>query len=59
MPKTKLKKSRRKQTSLELSAPARCALRRIKANHGIFFTAAIERGVVALENGLNGKHTTP
>jgi hypothetical protein len=53
MSEATLKKSRRKQTSLELSAPARGALRRIKSRHGVNFTAAIERGVVMLENRLN------
>jgi hypothetical protein len=36
-------------TSLELSAPTRGALCRIKAEHGISFTAAISRGVAMLE----------
>ena len=49
------KKPTRKLTSLELSAPARGALRRIKKNHGMNFTAAVERGVTLLESNLEGR----
>ncbi len=34
--------------------PARGALRRIKKNHGMNFTAAVERGVTLLETKLAG-----
>ncbi len=47
-----LKKPRRKLTSLELSAPARGTLCRIKRKHGINKTNAIERGLVMLETKL-------
>lgn len=47
-------KPTRKLTSLELSAPARGALRRIKTKHGMNFTAAVERGVILLETKLEG-----
>lgn len=42
----------RKLTSLELSAPARGALRRLKARQGMSFTHAVERGVLLLESQL-------
>lgn len=45
-------KPRRKLTSLELSAPARGALRRIKRAAKISYTGAIERGLVLLEKSL-------
>ena len=53
MSETLTKKPRRKLTSLELPAPARGALRRIKQVHGINHTAAISRGVIELEAKLN------
>ena len=46
-------KPKRKLTSLELPAPARGALRRIKQIHGMNHTAAITRGVLELEAKLN------
>lgn len=42
-------KPQRRLTSLELSAPARGALRRLKAALGMSFTHAVERGVMLLE----------
>ena len=42
-------KPQRRLTSLELSAPARGALRRLKAALGMTFTHAVERGVLLLE----------
>ncbi len=47
-------KTTRKLTSLELSAPARGTLRRIKKNHSIPFTRSIERGLSLLEKSLEG-----
>ena len=44
-----LPKPQRKLTSLELSAPARGALRRLKRDLGMSFTHAVERGLVLLE----------
>ena len=45
-----LPKPQRKLTSLELSAPARGALRRLKRTLGMSFTYAVERGLVLLEH---------
>ena len=42
----------RNQTSLELSAPVRGALRRLKKQHGYTIRFAIERGVTLLEQSL-------
>lgn len=42
-------KPQRRLTSLELSAPARGALRRLKNRHGMSFTHAIQRGLSLLE----------
>ena len=47
------KKPQRIQTSLELSAPARGALRRIKTKFGLTSKAAIHRGIELLETHLN------
>ncbi len=52
MPKPFLKKTRKNQTSLELSALTRAALRRIKSEHKISFTGAIKRGVFLFEDKL-------
>lgn len=52
MGNTTLQKPQRKLTSLELSAPARGALRRLKSRHGMSFTRAVERGVMLLESQL-------
>ena len=49
MTNTSPPKPQRKLTSLELSAPARGALRRFKHLHGISFTYAVERGLALLE----------
>lgn len=53
MSNTLTKKPQRKQTNLELSAPARGALRRLKTRHGVTKTFAVERGLVMLEQYLN------
>lgn len=45
-------KPQRKLTSLELSAPARGALRRLKRQHGMSFTHAVERGLKLIEKVL-------
>ena len=45
-------KPQRKLTSLELSAPARGALRRLKARHGMSFTHAVQRGLSLLEDAF-------
>lgn len=47
-----LPKPQRKLTSLELSAPARGALRRLKHNRGMSFTHAVETAVSLLEKSL-------
>jgi hypothetical protein len=44
--------ARRPQTSLELSAETRAALARIKKNHGVIKTRAIENGVALFEASL-------
>ena len=44
-----LPKPRRKLTALELSAPARGALRRLKSRFGMSFTHAVERGLALLD----------
>jgi hypothetical protein len=51
MSELSLKKPRR-LTSLELSAPARGALRRIKKSTGMSFTFAVERGLQLLERSV-------
>jgi len=43
-----------KKTNLELSPLAQDALARLKQNHGVNRTFAIERGVVMLEQSLIG-----
>ncbi len=53
MPDSITKKPQRKQTSLELSAPVRGALRRLKSKHGYTKRFAIERGVLMLETSLS------
>lgn len=45
-------KTQRRLTALELSAPARGALRRLKRDLGMSFTHAVERGLVLLEKGI-------
>ena len=52
MDTTPTKTKPRKQTSLELSAPVRGALRRLKKQHGYTIRFAIERGVALLEQSL-------
>ena len=52
MSETTLQKTPRRLTSLELSAPARGALRRIKRSTGMTFTYAVERGLTLLEKSL-------
>ena len=53
-------KPRRKLTNLALSAPARGALRRLKAALGMSFTRAVERGVMLLEADMGiGEPLTP
>ena len=52
MTNTSPPKPPRKLTSLELSAPARGALRRLKTRHGMSFTHSVERGVLALEHSI-------
>ena len=47
-----LPKPQRKLTSLELSAPARGALRRLKTRHGMSFTHAVQRGLLLLEEAF-------
>ncbi len=52
MSDTTTKKPQRKLTSLELSAPARGALRRIKSRHGVNHTHAIVAGIFLYEEQL-------
>lgn len=47
-----LPKPQRKLTSLELSAPARGTLRRLKRDLGMSFTHCVERGLLMLESDL-------
>lgn len=45
-------KPRRKLTNLELSAPARGALRRLKRERGMSFTYAVETAISLLERAV-------
>lgn len=45
-------KTPRRLTSLELSAPARGALRRLKRAHGMSYTHTVERGISLVEKCL-------
>ena len=46
-----------KKTNLELSGNCLAALARLKQNHGMSRTFAIERGVIMLEQKLNAQTT--